>query len=133
MKVLEGKLGARERGILHGMLEEDSESLRKVVFRLENINDKLNIDLDKLRKEKAALEGQAREAARQNEELQGALKKLREENFDLEQSRLGVAAFKKELEIMSQKLNCKMEKLRKLERKLGDLSKARDGLSSNIL
>ena len=34
------------------MLEEDSEALRKVVFRLENINDKLNIDIDKIKKEK---------------------------------------------------------------------------------
>jgi chromosome segregation ATPase len=104
-----------------------------VVFRLENINDKLNIDLDKVRKEKVVLEGQIKDAARQNDELQLAINKLREENFDLEQNRLAVATFKKELEIMSQKLNSKMEKLRKFERKLGDLSKARDGLSSNIL
>jgi hypothetical protein len=37
------------------MLEEDSEALRKVVFRLENINDKLNIDLDKTKKEKGKI------------------------------------------------------------------------------
>lgn len=36
------------------MLEEDSEALRKVVFRLENVNDKLNIDLEKIKKEKNA-------------------------------------------------------------------------------
>jgi hypothetical protein len=55
IKWLENKLGAKENGILQCMLEEDSEALRKVVFRLENINDKLNIDLDKTKKEKGKI------------------------------------------------------------------------------
>jgi len=56
IKIMESKLGTREKEFGSCMLEEDSESLKKIVFRLENINDKLNIDLSKLNNEKIAQE-----------------------------------------------------------------------------
>lgn len=42
IKSLEVKLGTRDNQMLQRLLEEDGESLRRVIYQLENVNDKLN-------------------------------------------------------------------------------------------
>lgn len=63
------------------MLEEDSESMRRVVIKMENINDKLNHDIQKVREEKIQLELQNKDLLQQNEQLQQNIKQLKEELF----------------------------------------------------
>lgn len=53
--------------MVNRMLEEDSESMRRIVAKLQNINDKLNLDVSKLREEKTLLENKNKELTKQNE------------------------------------------------------------------
>jgi hypothetical protein len=55
IKSLENKLMAKDDRAVHRMLEEDGDSMRRVVLKLENVNDKLNHDISKLKEEKNEL------------------------------------------------------------------------------
>jgi hypothetical protein len=48
------KLLAKDNQALHRMLEEDTEALRRIISKLENVNDKLNHDISMLKEEKNA-------------------------------------------------------------------------------
>ena len=54
IKSLEMKLLAKDNQALHRMLEEDTEALRRIISKLENVNDKLNHDISMLKEEKNA-------------------------------------------------------------------------------
>ena len=55
IKSLELQLKSIDNAMVNRMLEEDSESMRRVLAKLENVNDKLNLDVAKLKEEKTQL------------------------------------------------------------------------------
>ena len=68
-RALEHRL--REKGEVHinKMLEEDGESLRRAIFKLEGVNDKLNNDIALERSEKREISSQLMEFKKQNKSL----------------------------------------------------------------
>jgi len=64
--------------------------------------------------------------------LQKEVKTLKEENFDYEQNNININIFKKELEIMSHKVNSKVERITKIERKIGNIARGKAFGSANI-
>jgi hypothetical protein len=69
IRSLEGRLTARGETVIHKMLEEDGECMRKALLKLEGVNDKLNHDIAKLKEDKVALDAQFQESSKLNEEL----------------------------------------------------------------
>lgn len=51
------------------------------------------------------------------EALRSEIKQLKEENFELEHDRLNVNASRKEIEFVSHRINSKLERMRKMEKK----------------
>jgi len=49
IKSLELRLCVKGETMIHRMLEEDGESLKKIIAKLEGVNDKLNHDITKLK------------------------------------------------------------------------------------
>ena len=72
------------------------------------MNDKLNIDLEKIKKEKIAVDVENKQSKIEIEALRSEIKQLKEENFELEHDRLNVDASRKEIEFISHKISSKL-------------------------
>lgn len=72
------------------------------------MNDKLNIDIEKIKKEKIAVDVENKQSKIEIEALRTEIKQLKEENFELEHDRLNVDASRKEIEFISHKISSKL-------------------------
>lgn len=72
------------------------------------MNDKLNIDIEKIKKEKIAVDVENKQSKIEIEALRSEIKQLKEENFELEHDRLNVDASRKEIEFISHKISSKL-------------------------
>ena len=134
IKSLQLQLKAKDNVMVNRMLEEDTESMRRIVAKLQNVNDKLNLDVSKLREEKTLLENKNKELSKQNENLETQIKLLKEELFSFEHEKIQTQLYKKELELVSKKINQKLQKAKKIQKKLADLSKLKDsGVSTSAV
>lgn len=68
-----------------------------------------------------------------NEELKAEIKRLKEDLFNHEHEREQTDLLKHELELVSSKMTLKLDKIKKLERKLNEFSKVRDSVSTDAM
>lgn len=88
--------------------------MRSTIYKLENNNDKLNNEVLKVRGEKACLEKENKELLKTIETHKSQILELKESMFETDNEAQQNWLVKRELEIVSQKIASKMEKIKKM-------------------